>query len=185
MSCFIISFKTSLSLLLSRLHFAKNKHRLEARVKFIFRYVLFRYSQRNIWNWYYAPPLFQVICLQKLRSKSSLGFQPKGFVKLSVTVKSPVSLSNPKALWEEKTVAWCWISEVKLLVAILNFHVYKHLLGRKTEGSKEEEARHWQCKRHWAQVKPHGIPSCEGGQTLAQVAQRGSGISGDTQNMTG
>lgn len=170
MSCFIISFKTSLSLLLSRLHLAKNKHRLEARVKFIFRYVLFRYSQRNIWNRYYVPPLFQVIGLQKLRSKSSPGFQPKGLVTLSLTLKSPVSLSCPKALSEEKTVAWCWIWGVKLLVLLLDFHVYKNLLGRKPEGSKEEKARHWQCKRHWAQVKPHGIPSentffsCEGGQ---------------------
>lgn len=159
MSCFVISFKTSLSLLSSHLHFAKNKHRLEARVKCIFRYVLFRCSQRNIWNWYYAPPLFQVICLQKLRSKSSPGFQPKGFVTLSLTVKSPVSLSGLEALSEKKTVACCWIWGVKFLVVLLGFHVYKHLLGRKTEGSKEEKARFWQCRRHWARVKPHGIPS--------------------------
>lgn len=101
----------------------------------------------------------KLYCLQKLRSKSSPGFQPKGFVALSLTVKSPVSLLGPKALSEEKTLAWCWIWGLKLLVVLLDFHVYKDLMERKREGSKEERARCWQCRRHWAQVKPHGIPS--------------------------
>lgn len=39
---------------------------------------------------------------KKPRSKSSPGFPSKGFITLSLTVKSPVSFLGPKALSEEK-----------------------------------------------------------------------------------
>lgn len=134
MSCFIISFKASLCSLLSHPHLAKNKHRLEARVKLIFRDILFRCSQRNIWEWYYVPLLCQVTCLQKLREgESSPGFQPKEFMTLSLTMKASASLSCTQGLPVEETVAWSLIWGVKLLVFPLDFHVYKYLLWRKVE----------------------------------------------------
>lgn len=131
--------KTPLSLLLSRLHLAKNKHRLEARAKFIFRNVLFRCSRRNIWDCYCAPPLCQVIHLQKLREgQSSPGFQPKWFMTLSCTLKSSVSFPCTQALSEEEKVAWSLIWGVKLLVFPLDFHVYTYLLGRSGGVRKRE-----------------------------------------------